>query len=268
MNQGLGPVLLIGAGRLGQALIQGWRRAEAFPIGDLMIRTPSAKPEADAAAKAGALLNPPDSELSRARTVVLCVKPQKWREVAAVYAPVLAWDAVILSVMTGATIADLSEGFGGRTVGRVIPTTGVAVAQGVASIWAEDETARARAHGVFDPIATTVELANEDQIDLAVAVSGSGVAYVYAFAEALRAAGEAAGLGATTARDLAIATVTSASAYLAESGADPKVLIEQVASPGGTTRAGLEVLTGEGGLEPLLKATVKAAAARSKALRT
>jgi pyrroline-5-carboxylate reductase len=115
-------------------------------------------------------------------------------------------------------------------------------------------------------VSTVVELADEPLMDAAGAVSASGAAYVYAFVQALEAAGRAAGLPDQAARTLAQATTTSAAAYLAESGADPQALIDQVASPGGTTRAALAVLQGEGGLEPLLTEAVEAAVRRAREL--
>ena len=84
------PILLLGAGRMGGAILDGWRRAGAFRPTDLMIRDPQPGPAALAAERGGAVLNPPDGELARAKTVLLCVKPQAWREVAAELAAGLA----------------------------------------------------------------------------------------------------------------------------------------------------------------------------------
>jgi len=263
MNEQTTPVLLIGAGRMGQALISGWRRAGALPLSGLMIRTPSPKPEADSAAARGALLNPSDEALAAVRTVVFCVKPQKRREVAALYDALLPKDAVIVSVLVGVKAEDVSRDFGGRRVARALPTTGVARAEGVTAVHAPDPEARARAHALFGPVSTLVDLEDEALMDAAGAVSASGAAYVYAFAQALERAGLAAGLPPEPARVLARATVTSAAAYMAEDGGDPQALIDQVASPGGTTRAALAVLQGEGGLEPLLREAVAAAVRRA-----
>jgi pyrroline-5-carboxylate reductase len=260
------PVLLIGCGRMGQALLSGWRRSAALPFDRLMIRIPSPKPEADAAAADGALLNPDDAALAAVKTVVLCVKPQKWREIAPAYDAALAADAVIVSVLVGVRAEALAEGFGGRKIARVLPTTGVARAEGVTSLYAPDPQAAAAARALFQPVSTVVELADEPLMDAAGAVSASGAAYVYAFVQALEAAGRAAGLPDQAARTLAQATTTSAAAYLAESGADPQALIDQVASPGGTTRAALAVLQGGGGLEPLLTEAVEAAVRRAREL--
>lgn len=266
MNSSIAPILLIGAGRLGQALIQGWRRSNAFPMTDLMIREPNRSPEAEAVAVEGARLNPPDEALSAVKTVVICVKPQAWPDLAPAYDAALAKDAVVLSVMAGARLADLARGLGDRKIARIVPTTGVAAARGVASIFAPDPLSKARAEALFGPIATTVGLTDEALIDAAVGVSGSGVAYVYAFVQALEAAGKAAGLSGETAETLARATVISAAALLEDTGAEPQTLIEQVASPGGTTRAGLAVLNQDNALSRLMQDTVAAAVARAREL--
>lgn len=261
---GATPVLLIGAGRMGGALISGWRRSAAFDLSDLLVRAPHLNAACAEAARAGAAINPPDEDLAKARTVVLCVKPQKWREVAPAYVDRLAADAVIVSVLVGTRAGDVSEGFGGRAVARVLPTTAVATASGVTSLYAPDPRAAAAARALFEPLSTVVTLDNEPLMDAAGAVSASGAAYVYAFARAMEAAGAAAGLPEAAARTLARSTVASAAAFMAESGADPDDLIAQVASPGGTTRAALAVL--EPGLDSLMKEAVAAAVRRAEEL--
>ena len=249
------PVLLIGAGRMGQALLAGWSRAKAFPFTDLMIRMPRPNAACEAAAAAGAEINPPDSEIARARTVVLCVKPQKWREVAPDYVEALAPDAAMVSVLVGVRAADISAGFGGRKVARVLPTTAVASASGVTTLYAPEPYPAAAARALFEPVSTVVEVTDEAQMDAAGAVSASAAAYVYAFTRALEEAGEAAGLPAHAAKALARATVPSAAAFMANSGAEPADLIAQVASPGGTTQAALAVL------DPALRAAITEAVA-------
>jgi pyrroline-5-carboxylate reductase len=241
------PVLLIGAGRLGGALLQGWRGADAFPSAALMIRCPRSNPAVEAAVAAGAAFNPPDADLAAAQTVVLAVKPQLLREVALGYAPLLSPDAVVVSVAVGVSVADLAAALGGRRVARAMPTTGVAVARGVAALYAEDPVALARARALFEPVATVVELPREALMLQAGAVAGSGPAYLYAFVEALERVGEQAGLPPDAARTLARAAVVGAAAHLDASGADPAELRRQVASPGGITEAALKVLQGDHG---------------------
>ncbi len=215
---------------------------------------------------AGARLNPPDSEIADAKTLLLAVRPQTWREAAAAIAKKLASDAVIVSVAAGVKTADLAAVFAPRLVARTMPTTGVAVGKGAVSIFAEEPLARSRAHALFEPVATTVDLSDEALMDAAVAVSGSAPAYLYAFLEALAAAGEAEGLSAQASAALVRATLVGAAALLDRSGEEPGELRRQVASPGGTTEAALKVLLADDGLRPLARRAVAAAAARSREL--
>lgn len=253
------PVLLIGAGRLGGALLDGWRLTGAVPLPDLSIRTRTVTAPARAAGEAGAVLDPPDADLARAKAVVLAVKPSALADVAGTYAPLLAREAVIVSLLVGVEAAAISAAFEGRPTVRVMPTTGVAIGKGVASLFSDDPETLAVAHALFDPVAVTVELPHEGLMPAAAAVSGSGPAYLFAFVEALEAAALAEGLDADAAATLARATVIGAAAHLDRSGAAPADLRRQVASPGGTTEAALKVLADEArGLAPLLHAAVKA----------
>ena len=252
---------------MGGAMIEGWAVGGPVGLDGLLIRDPHPGPEALAAAKEGAVLNPPDHELRRAGTVVLAVKPQMWREVAEAVAPHLAPNAVIVSVAAGVSIGSLAEVFGARDIARVMPTTAVAICQGAASIFAYSEDARDRAQDLFASIAETIDLEDEDLMHAATAVSGSGPAYFYAFVEALEDAGIRAGLPERAAILMAQATVTGAAALMASGDMSPPDLRAQVTSPGGTTtEAALKVLMGAGGLGALLDEAVAAAVRRSKEL--
>jgi len=253
------PILLLGAGRMGGALIEGWSKAGAFAAADLIVRDPNV----DAAAFPGALVNPPLEALSAAKTVLLAVKPQIWREAVVDVVPHLALDAVIVSIAAGVRAADISAAFGGRAVARVMPTTAVAIGLGTASIFADAAEARARAHALLDPVATTVDLDDEALMHAATAVSGSAPAYLYAFIEALEVAGVGQGLDPAASAQLARATIVGAAALLGQGGEEPAELRRQVTSPGGTTAAALGVLMGEGGFGDLLPRALDAAVKRS-----
>lgn len=259
------PILLLGAGRLGGALLEGWRLKEAFRPADLIICDPRPGAAAEAAAAGGAKLNPPAAELGRARTVLLAVKPQIWRDAAQALAPHLSPEAVVVSVAAGVRAGDIANVFA-RPAARVMPITAVAVAKGAGAVVAEDPRARAAAHALFDPVATLVDLDDEGLMDAVTGVCGSAPAYLYAFTEALEAAGEAEGLPPEAARALARATMAGAAALMAASGEEPAELRRQVTSPNGTTEAALKVLMGEGGLGPLMREAVAAATHRSREL--
>ncbi|MFT4091086.1 MAG: pyrroline-5-carboxylate reductase [Asticcacaulis sp.] len=261
------PLMIIGAGALGGSILKGLRVSGAVDPADVIILDLHPQAEAQTFADLGARLNPDEAVVAEAQTVIIAVKPQGWRAVAEAFADKLNPEAVIVSVMAGVRTADLSAAFGGRKVARVMPTTGVATGKGVASLYADEAQALNAAKGIFEPIASTVVLGDEGLIDAATAVSGSGPAYVYAFAAALETAGLEAGLEAADARVLARATLISAANLLDISGEEPEALIKKVASPGGTTEAGLKVLRAEGqGLNELITATVLAAQKRSREL--
>jgi pyrroline-5-carboxylate reductase len=260
------PILILGAGRMGGALIEGWTRVGAFAPPDLILRDPHPGAAALAAQAAGAALNPPDAALAGAQTVLLAVKPQIWREAAAALAPLLDPEAVIVSIAAGVPAQAIAEAFAGRAVARVMPTTAVALAKGVASVFAPLAAAHAAAHALFGPVAACVDLEDEGLMDAATGVSGSAPAYLYAFIEALEAAGEAQGLAPDAARRLVRGTLIAAAALLDHSGEEPAELRRQVTSPGGTTEAALKVLMGDTGLGPLMAEAVDAAVRRARDL--
>lgn len=257
-----GSVAILGCGRLGSAIIEGWLKTGAVSPERLIILTPSPKPVAEAAAARGARINPPAEALVDLEALVVAVKPAIWRSAAAPVEPALAVDATVVSVMAGVRAASLAEVFGDRPLARVMPTTGVAQARGVASIWAVDEAARSAAHRLFDAVAESVDIPVENLMDAVTAVSGSGPAYFHAFTAALAAAGAAEGLPEETALRLARATLRSAASGVeGDDGLD--VLIARVASPGGTTRAGLEALDREEAMSRAVRAAVEAATRRA-----
>ena len=260
------PILLLGAGRLGGALLDGWRLTGAFDPADVMIRDPQPGEAAQAAAVGGATLNPPEAELKRARTVLLAVKPQVWREAAQALSPLLAPDAAIVSVAAGVKVGDIAEAFGGRPAARVMPITAIAVGKGAGAVFSADGRARAASHALFDPVGTLADVEDEALMDAVTAVCGSAPAYLYAFIEALEAAGEAEGLPRGVAQALARATMAGAAALMSASGEEPAELRRQVTSPNGTTEAALKVLMGEEGLGRLMRKAVAAAANRSREL--
>jgi pyrroline-5-carboxylate reductase len=257
------PILLVGAGALGSALLKGMKIAGHVSASDLIILDLKPQAEALAYAEAGARLNPAPEVLKEAAFVILAVKPQVWRTAAEWLEPYLSPTAIVSSVMAGVRTHDLEALFA-REVVRVMPTTGMATGKGVASIYSADEPAYAAAEALFVPMSVTVRLEAESQMDSATAVSGSGPAYVYAFVRALERAALAADLPADTARTLARATLISAANLLDMTGEEPDALIKKVASPAGTTEAALKVLCAEGnGLDELVAAAVQAAVKRS-----
>lgn len=257
-------VVLVGCGRLGSAILEGWLKTGATEAGDLIILTPSSKPAAEAARAGGASVNPPLEALARATAVVLAVKPAVWREALAPIVDALNRDAVLVSVMAGVGATEIAR-MVRRPVARVMPTTAVAQARGVAALWSDDAEAEKAARRLFEPVADVVELAAEAQLDAATAVAGSAPAFIYAFVETLARAGEDQGLPAEAAARLARGALRSAGAG-AETDLALAALIARIASPGGTTRAGLDAMALSGDLERAAEAAVKAAVERARTL--
>jgi len=260
-----GSVVLVGCGRLGSAIVEGWLATDTLDPRRLIILTPSEKPVAEAARLLGARINPPVDALAEARAVVLVVKPATWREAVAPLTKTLGPEAVLVSVMAGVRAEDLSGAFNGRAVARVMPTTAVARGKGVAALWSGLPAARETARGLFGSLADVVDLDDEAQLDAATAVAASAPAFVYAFVEALARAGVGQGLPPETAERLARGALRSAGAG-ADTGDALAVLTSRIASPGGTTRAGLDAMAATGDLDRAAEAAVKAAVARAKAL--
>ncbi len=232
---------------MGSALLSRWQAAGI----DITVIDP---------AFSGAPTSPPEEVPA---VVVLAVKPQVWKTVVAPFSQV---DALVVSVMAGISCAALAAELPRARVIRTIPNLASRLGEGVTALYADSgqRTDRETAAALMSAAGMCVWLDREADFDAVTAVSGSGPAYVFAFVEALAAAGVAAGLSPALSAQLALRTVTGAAALLALPGASPTSLREAVSSPGGTTLAGLEVLQAE--LPALLRATVAAAQSRSREL--
>ncbi|NJC39865.1 pyrroline-5-carboxylate reductase [Brevundimonas alba] len=263
-SSGNGAVVLVGCGRLGSAILEGWLATETVAPAELIIVTPSQKPAAEAARALGARVNPHGAALAEARAVVLAVKPANWREALRPLLPHLAQSAVLISVMAGVRAGEIAEA-STRSVARVMPTTGVAQGRGVAALWSADVEARETARALFARMADVVDLEREAQMDAATAVAGSAPAFIHAFVQALARAGETQGLSSEAAERLARGALRSAGAG-AETGEPLEALIARIASPGGTTQAGLEAMAAAGDLDRAAEAAVEAAVRRAQAI--
>ncbi|MFN7360243.1 pyrroline-5-carboxylate reductase family protein [Brevundimonas sp.] len=257
-------VLLLGCGRLGSAILEGWLLTGSLAPDRMLIATPSSKPAAEAARACGARVTASPDGIAGMSAVVLAVKPGLWRQALAPWLPALVPDAVVLSVMAGVAGADIAAAVAARPVARLMPTTAVAQGQGVAALWSDGPAAEAAARTLFGALADLVPLADETLFHAATAVSGCAPAFIHALVEALAEAGTAEGLEPDAAERLARGALRSAAAGAA-TGASLAELIDRVASPGGATRAGLDALR-HGGLDLLATATVAAAMRRSREL--
>jgi len=262
-------LLLVGCGQMGGALLRGWRAHHLAERYIIIEPGPGAEPFAghrNVTLAPGAGRLPPDLQPS---VIVFAVKPQVMGEVLPAYRR-FAGDTLFLSIAAGKTLGFIARQLGAAaSVVRAMPNTPAAIGRGIAVACANSAVAaaqRALAERLLGAVGEVGWVEDEALIDAVTAVSGSGPAYVFLLIECLAKAGVAAGLPEDLAMRLARATVAG-SGELARLSPEPAArLRESVTSPGGTTRAALDVLMAPDGLEPLLRRAVLAAARRSREL--
>jgi pyrroline-5-carboxylate reductase len=260
-----GTIALAGAGKMGGAMLAGWL-AGGLDARRVVVIEPQPSSEISALAAQGVRLNPKDTRA--VETLVVAVKPQSFREAGAVLKPLVGASTLVVSIMAGTTIASLEAVCGGMVV-RAMPNTPASIGRGITvAVAANNVSAAQRATADALLVATgAVEwVEDEDLMDAVTAVSGSGPAYVFLLAEELARAGIEAGLPAELATKLARETVAGSGELLHRSEVAAATLRQNVTSPGGTTAAALDVLMGEGGLQPLMIRAIAAATRRSKEL--
>lgn len=262
-----GPLLLVGAGKMGGAMLTGWLERGLDPS-SVYIKDPSPPPEMLALAKdKGVHLDDPSETPA---FVVLAVKPQVMDDVLPGLADLVGEGTAVLSIAAGKTIASIEKHFGETAaIVRSMPNTPAAIGRGMTVACANSnvsEEQKARCDALLQAAGAVAWTDDEAMLDAVTAVSGSGPAYVFLLAECLEDAGVEAGLDRDLARQLARETVTGAGELLRQSGLPASQLRENVTSPGGTTAAALEVLMDEEGMRQLMIRAVAAAAKRSREL--
>ena len=264
MSEALPPLLLIGCGRMGGALLAGWRGAGLGAVVVVDPLLPKTAPPAQVVADARDI--PADFT---PEAVIFAVKPQQAAETLPEYAR-FAGRAVFLSIMAGRGLAGMRRRLGERAaIVRAMPNTPAAIGQGISAACAGDgvsAAARALCERLLAAVGEVVWVDHERDLDAVTAVSGSGPAYVFLLAELLERAAIAEGLAPALARRLARRTVAGSGALLAASEEDAASLREAVTSKGGTTAAALSVLMAPGALPKLMPEAIAAAAARSREL--
>lgn len=209
-----------------------------------------------------------DAAIAQSDVIVLAVKPQQMKDVAAQLQPHIA-SQLVLSIAAGIRAADLSRWLSGHTaIVRTMPNTPALIGKGITGMVAMDgvsEQQREAADAIMRAVGATVWLDDEALIDPVTAVSGSGPAYVFYFIEAMQQAAQEMGLTAEQGTQLAIATFVGASQLAAQSVEPVSLLRERVTSKGGTTYAALTGMEASDVKGTIVKA-MKAAAARGKEL--
>ncbi len=263
----IGPVVLVGAGKMGLALARGWI-AGGLPADRLVLVDPNPSEAAATFAVEHGVRLLPDPSGVLTHVLVLAVKPQIIYDVMAQIQPVVGSYTLVLSIAAGIPLAGLSEGLQTERVVRAMPNTPAQVGRGVSGVVALNITGEDRevADALLGAAGQVAWFDDEAKIDAVTAVSGSGPAYVFYMVEALAAAARQQGLDEEQAMQLARATVTGAAALMDAESAPVSTLRENVTSPNGTTFAALQVLMAEDGLTPLMQRAVDAARRRSEEL--
>jgi pyrroline-5-carboxylate reductase len=264
-----GTLVLVGAGKMGGAMLDGWLRL-GFTRERIVILEPRPSPDIEAATKLGVRLNPPADTIREVAFIVVAIKPQEAAGVVPTLKPLAGAGALVISIMAGKTLAFLEGALGADTaIVRAMPNTPAAIGRGITVGVANAKVApnqKTLAHRLLGAIGAVEWVEDEALIDAVTAVSGSGPAYVFLLAESLARAGAAAGLPPDLAARLARATVSGSGELLHQSSLDAATLRQNVTSPGGTTAAALGVLMAADGLDPLLEKAIAAATRRSKEL--
>jgi len=264
----IGPVMLVGAGKMGIALARGWLDA-GLPPNNLVLVDPSPGEAARELAEDFDLVIHPEAIGLQPNVLVLAVKPQIIGPVMEGLLPAMGPHSVVLSIAAGVSIATLSAGLGTDRIVRTMPNTPAQIGQGITGAVAGPDigpTEREAATALLAAAGQVVWFDAESDLDAVTAVSGSGPAYVFNLVEALAAAGVAQGLPEHIAMQLARKTIIGSAALMAADPAPASVLRQNVTSPNGTTAAALAVLMADDGLTPLMERAVDAARKRSEEL--
>ena len=270
-----GPLLLVGCGKMGGALLRGWLAGGLSPQETIVVEPQEAGRTALAGLGVTVLADPGGLSPDFApRTVVLAVKPQQMEAMLPAYRRLVRPGTFFLSIAAGKTIGYLERHLGagtaaGAAIVRAMPNTPAAVGRGISVACANAHATAAQRAAATALLAAAGEVAwveDEGLIDAVTAVSGGGPAYVFLLIECLAKAGAASGLPEDLAMRLARVTV-SGSGELARLSDEPAAVLRQnVTSPGGTTLEALKILMAPDGLEPLLVKAIAAATRRSREL--
>ena len=263
-----GTLVLVGAGKMGSAMLDGWL-ARGLDPKKIIVIEPQPVKAVKALARRGVKLNPKD-KVGVASAIVIAVKPQNAPEAVPPLARYADKTTLVLSIMAGRTIGFLEKSLPtGTAIVRAMPNTPAAIGRGISVAVANAKISMRQRKQASDLLAAIgkVEWADDEALmDAVTALSGSGPAYIFLLAECMARAGVAAGLPKELATRLARETVAGSAELLHRSDLDAATLRQNVTSPGGTTAAALEVLMGPGGFDQLLTQAIAVATRRSRDL--
>ncbi|MEA3390744.1 pyrroline-5-carboxylate reductase family protein [Sphingobium sp. CCH11-B1] len=258
-------LFMVGCGNMAGQMLSRWLTCGLDPARVTVMR-PSGRPVADGVA---VVRHYPDA-LPAGTTVLLGMKPYQIDDVAAALAPRCAPDLRLVSILAGTTLAKLRAGFPNvRAIVRAMPNLPVGLGEGVTALFTDDDTdaaAKGSISALIQPLGLAEWIDDEALFNRITALSGCGPAFLFRFIDALARAGEAIGIPADQAARMALATVQGSANMAARAAVSPAALADQVASPGGMTREGLNVLDADQRLLTLLADTLAAARDRGEAM--
>lgn len=258
----------LGAGRMATALAEGMVRRGVVAGADIIACDSSdeARDRFSTAIAGARTISSSDQFSSDLHTLILAVKPQKFLD-ATECLDRSGGDSLVISVMAGITSRSIAERLNSRRVVRAMPNTPCLIGEGAIGVALGAVTDTATREWVMAILGSTglVIEVGEAMLDAVTGLSGSGPAYVFRMIQAMASEGEALGLPAKDALKLAEQTVKGAASLLIHSNSSPQTLIEQVASPGGTTLRGLDALDC-GGFDEVVRSAVREAACRASEL--
>ena len=258
-----GVTWFVGCGNMAGAMVEGWRTAGVDLSSAIAVR-PSGTPVEGVRTVASLAEAGPAPKL-----VILGFKPQQLDEVAHELASLLTNETVVISILAGVEIDSLWLRFANvRAILRALPNLPVSVRRGVIALYTDDveDTLRQQLANLFGVLGHAPWMTDEAGLAAVGAVAGAGPAYVARFVAALAKAGVQRGLSEEMASTVAIETVLGTAWMAAASGETMDALARRVASPNGTTEAGLAVLDRDGVLDQLIGVTIEAAARRGAEL--
>ncbi|MET0747279.1 MAG: pyrroline-5-carboxylate reductase [Rhizobium sp.] len=263
------PIVLVGAGNMGGALLTGWLKNGVAGSSVIVVDPGPSAPMMTLIAEAGARYVTSLPAGIKAGVLFLAVKPQVMEAVLPGLRDAVGPETVVVSVAAGKTIDFLESHLGEAAMVRAMPNTPAMIGRGVTGAYANAATDQRRRQLVQNllKVSGPVEwVPEETDIDAVTAVSGSGPAYVFYLVECMAEAGRKLGLQADLAMRLARETVAGAGELLHQLPDDASKLRQNVTSPGGTTAAALAVLMAEDGMQPLFDAAIAAARTRAEEL--
>lgn len=254
-------VTIIGAGNMGQSMAKALVQEGSWAV------TLVDRPDKKITSISGAKLAPSiQAGLRGAQVVLLAVKPQDGKLALASMRGLIPSSAVLVSIMVGATLKGLQRESGHTKIVRAMPNMPAQIRMGM-TVWCATSglkpTQKKVIQKLFEACGEAQEVKQEELVDVATAISGSGPAYVFALAEYMTASGVQLGLTQPTAQLLATQTLLGAGQLLKQSGEDPGLLRQKVTSKKGTTEAAFTVFANKR-TKQIYLAALKAAFARAK----